>query len=384
MNGMKLLGLNCGALILVSGCAGVPRLYDRAPEGAILAPKVEDIVRQIACELGHASRTQMKGRDYVITALLNLQVIDTLHVTPSLSFISPLSAPNTNFTLGESLDVGGERKRSFTTTLVLHSAEFQKENGNLPAYSDKDPQKSINKSPCAGDKLYSLAGNLGLSEIVRDGLGSYLIRYGDANVHADDTQVKALFGSTIEFAVNRTVSALGPVWTLTSFKGPGGSGGLLNGKSLGTDTLTITFSLVSNHPEALAAALQRVRDLEAARTRSLEAVENSAIVNVAAQEKAVSAKRTLRRLQEFGVRPNKSAAVELEEANRTIDDADAAQRNLDNARAERDRATRELENARMEAARATEQKGKAVENAATAGQTLLNYMILQNLNVTPR
>lgn len=60
------------------GCAGVPRLYPPAATERALAPKVNDIVAQVACELRKASRTHLVGRNYFVTALLNLQVDDTL------------------------------------------------------------------------------------------------------------------------------------------------------------------------------------------------------------------------------------------------------------------------------------------------------------------
>jgi hypothetical protein len=50
---------------------------------------------------------------------------------------------------------------------------------------------------------------------------------------------KGAFGGAVKFVVTKGVSAAGPTWTLTHFKGPGGLGSF---SRLNTDSLTIAFA----------------------------------------------------------------------------------------------------------------------------------------------
>jgi len=374
------VGTGIGALLLTSGCSGVPQLYRPFPgkdAHIALAPKVNDIVRQIACELRNASLTHLNGRNYLVTALLNLQVDDTLHVTPSLSFINPLAAAK-NSTILEALDVGGERRRTFTTTLYLETNELIKirQHGELGT--------SITSNPTCNDKaLYSLSGDIGLTDIVRDGVGSYLVRYGDFEPHADAGANKPLFGSTVQFAVNRTVTALGPIWTLKRFKGPGGSAGLLNGKQLGTDTLTITFALIENNKEAVEVALNNVKNQQKLRDQLAQRYQSLAVRNLTTQQRLAKFVKLLQRQLSLSPNAQKSTGAMLQAQNE-IEKGRVAQQEVENARAELDRANRELEKAKDDAERTAEQSQRSVRDATAAGQTLLNNMILQNLSVSPR
>jgi hypothetical protein len=356
--------------MLLGGCAGVPRLYrpDRQNPQTALAPKVDDIIHQIACELQVASNRHLKGRNYIITVFLNLQVDDALHITPSLSFINPFERAGTSSTILEAADLGGERRRTFTTTLFLESKELIK---------GFDPSK-----PCNDAKLYRLDGELGLSEIVRDGAGAYLVRYGDRKIHPDVDKTFPLFGSTILFAVNRTVSALGPIWTFKRFKGPGGNAGLLNGKVLNTDSLTITFSLQSNDVGVIEAALQRLNREQGLYLEAASGFEKVATANVAAQERAVTAQKVI---SSKGRKPaNFVKSAEVKKAEADIAAAQQAGRNLEGARAALDAARLRLNAAKSEAADTAAKNEQPTERAVDAGQRLLNTMILQNLNVQPR
>ncbi|HEX8554785.1 MAG TPA: hypothetical protein VF695_08775 [Sphingomonas sp.] len=371
--------ISFGCLSLLVGCAGVPQLYRPSADKptTTLAPKVDDIVHQIACELRDASRTHLKGRNYLVTLLLTLQVDDTLHLTPSLSFINPLATAGTNSTVLEALDVGGERRRTFTTTMLLETKEFLK--GSV----DASIEAGTASPSCNGKKLYNLSGELGLRDIVRDGVASYLVRYGDLEVHPDIEANKTLFGSTVQFAVNRTVTALGPVWTMTTFKGPGGSAGLVNGKRLGTDTLIVTFALQSNDPAAIETALQAVRSRQEARDRNAERYQGLAAANLIAEQRETDARETLARQTRLLGGGRKSSAERLA-AELATTEAQQARQRLDTAREELDRANDELERARAEARIVSERNERSSAAAALAGQSLLNTMILQNLNIQPR
>jgi hypothetical protein len=79
---------------------------------------------------------------------------------------------------------------------------------------------------------FDLTGNLGIIETVDLGLRSV-----DTSDAAQYQKEKA-FGQSIQFAVTKNVSALGPTWTLVRFTGPGG---LFGAERIDTHELIISF-----------------------------------------------------------------------------------------------------------------------------------------------
>lgn len=226
------------------------------------------------------------------------------------------------------------------------------------------------KGVCGQKELYRLDGDLGLREVVRDGVKSYDVRYGlprtaepaqsPAAKAEDETDASTLsFGSTIQFEVNRSITALGPVWKLERFQGPGGSGGLLNGKRLDTDSIVITFvrKPLKKDPTTEQQLVDRLKELTEAIRQQIEA-----------EEAARRARLLLEQANKSGL---KSFALEQRET-----------------AAKADLAKAEEATARAQANVIAVQRGitgtQADMSAIQASQNLLNTMILQNLNVQPR
>lgn len=351
------------SLAALPSCAGVPQLYRPArvnPDTA-LAPKVEHIVDRITCELAGVSRTHLAAGDYVITVLLTLQVNDEINLTPSLAFVEPLAAAGTNRTITEGLGIGGARERTFTSTFYFDSRQL------------------ATRPPCEESprRLYRLDGDLGLAAIARDGIGigSYQSAAGLSPAPSPPS-----FASQIKFTVTRSVGALGPTWTLVSFKGPGGANGLLNGKALTTDILNVAFAAKKKAEpapaaERLVAALEELVRQRAARER--EAAETAAAKRA---ELATAVRNERIRSSRFQSMLDKRRG---QEAIRRVEaEVAAGEREQARAAAERARADADLEAARQAAQASASAQSQA--DAIATGQGLINTTILQNLNVQPR
>lgn len=345
-----------GVMVSLAGCAGVPQLYSsKVPLGFTMAPKVQDIVRSLTCELTKVSAGKLAKKDYLITATLTLQVNDELNFSPTLSFVDPLRVAQTSRAFNENLGIGGARERNFSSIFYFSSAELA--------------QKKA--CPEQGDKLYKLSGNLGLDEIVRDGIGirdeqlvtSHLLPPNEAS-----------FASQVKFVVTKSVGALGPTWSLLTFKGPGGASGPINGKSFKTDTLIVAFSprklgktLAEIQLEVTKAILKRLEDR--AQEAKLAAAQKKAQADLV--KSLYSAKLNMPRL-------GGQARFQIERANGQAEDAA-----LESSQAQREvqRVRDELE-VLEEAAR--QSRIRITEDALDANKNLTNTLLLQNLNIQPR
>lgn len=349
--------VGAGSLVvatMLSACAGVPRLYPPNPSVATaLAPKVEDIVRELTCELTSASKTYLVDKDYLISATLTLQVNDDVNFSPSLSFIEPLTVAQTNRAYNQNFGIGGARERNFSSLFHFDSAELAK-------------RESCKQ---ASGKFYRLDGNLGLAEIVRDGIG---IRDQQLVAYKLSPPTEPSFASQIKFVVTKSVGALGPTWTLLTFKGPGGATGPLNGKSLTTDTLIVAFSAKKKGKTLAELQLENTQRLVELLTQQAE----RARANAARQRDATSNLKN--RLMEGT--PFLKSQIRSELAQAEVQQAEAEQKSID-AQNQLDRAQLEVQTL-GEAARLS--RGRVVEEALDANKNLTNSLILQNINVQPR
>lgn len=352
---------------ILSGCAGVPELYKpaRINGDTVLAPKVENIVDRLTCELADASRKHLAGKDYVITVVLSLQVNDDLNLTPSLSFIDVLPVASTNRTFTQNTGIGGSRERQFTSTFTYNSKDLQ----------------ATDVAGCTTDskKLYRLDGNLGIAEIVRDGIG---IGTRQAFHHQNEPPVPPSFASQVKFVVTRSVNALGPTWNLVSFKGPGGANGLLNGKALNTDSVNIAFAVKKEPPPSLATKAQLEELLALARSRAER--EREATDDLGRKQDLLALVVAAEAQKANG--PRFKSMAERERSRQMVERAKGALREAEqkklNATAERVRADTALEEARQIAG--TLAAANAESEALLKGQQLITTMILQTLNVQPR
>ena len=215
---MKFGAWVCGAGILavVGGCSGVPQLD--VPSGLTVA----HIIDKIQCEVWEARRTHkgLRDKQWTVVANLTLQVDDSVGLTPTVSFIHPFATAGTSFTFGASAALKGARQRIYVEQVEILVNDVKERS----CRSAKDD--------------FSLTGNLGIVETV--GLAMRSLDPNDAARFMPDAD-KDAFGQTIQFAVTKNVSAVGPTWTLVHFTGPGG---LFGAERIDTHRLIIAFAPV--------------------------------------------------------------------------------------------------------------------------------------------
>jgi hypothetical protein len=335
---------------MLSACShGVPSLTEQ-PIGQS-GPTVQAVIKHIDCELSQANENSLgtlAAQKYLVNVNLLLQVDDNVDVTPSFSYIDPLKAASTNFTFVLAADVGGARRRTFTTTYTIGAAQ-------LPP----------SKTACGDDVGVSgvkseLRGDLGIQEIVANGLMAKALGGGIITAAPDLTdKTVPSYGSQVQFVITRSITNLGPVWTLTHFKGPSGSSGLLNGKKQYTNTVTLGFAPQIPSAPAPSAATT-------AASARLAAVQS----NIARLNDAIQASELSARAQ---VRPGKSMQelqLQLQIPRLNAD--------LLSLEAERSSAEADLHAAQTEDERRAETVSR--DAAATAAENLVTTMFLQNLS----
>lgn len=163
------------------GCQGHLPSLDTAPPHA--APKAQDIVNHIACEIGVAMNyAALPGVDvslkkriearvasdprlpgwlgdlsqyhFVATAQISLEVTDTEGLTPSLQYLNNAGS----LTIGLGGQLTGTQDRSLTLNYAIDLADLN------PA----DTQSYC--APFTGGSVKAIAGDLGLADIIADGL----------------------------------------------------------------------------------------------------------------------------------------------------------------------------------------------------------------------
>ena len=384
---------------LISGCAGVPNFYGSTfnkPAKKDTAghydsgPKVNDIAKHISCELAASIKASnhaaMRDDNYFIKVFLTLEVDDSLDVTPSLGLIDPFTKAMTNVTTTAAGDLGGARQRIFTATYSLESAKLAD-----PAW-------------CTGvdivsRKTYRLNGNLGFDEVVDDGLDITKDGYdlttdpGYAGLHIVTTgndQSAPSFGSTIKFTITRQLSGLGPLWTLTRFKGPSGMSGLLNGKRPDIDSVILTFSpqlskagkAAKNQNDAAQASAASARDARQQKQYALDeavgarASEQGRLDGLRAKQNQFSGRSFIesRRLSAAIASQAQTVQNRDQDVKTARDALDGAHRTEASTAADADRARRKLD----------EVAGNSDANASNATSSLLTSMLLQQIgNIQP-
>lgn len=366
--------------ILLAGCAGVPDLglARRAP-GNVYNYKVTDIVDHLSCELHAAMKDHQELADnsYRISVLLTLKVDDNLDLTPSLTLMNPMQNEKYSFSGLIAADLGGARQRTFTTNYTLEAERLK----DAPWC---DVGKDVTKKA-----MYRLDGNLGLSEIIREGLKVTEEPKEDRGVHlptSPDDKAAPSFGSYVQFAVTRQLGGLGPLWTVRRLKGPSGGSGLLNGKRLTTDSLAIAFAAPAPpRQDRQAAAMEQL-------TRALgdlgkQIAENSAALAKRDQARVFAAQveQRLSATLNLPVRNDRGALVKRNTARARLQaaqgEAQAAEDAL--ARQQSARATAELKadaaRVSVDLANAEAARTRPSTDAAGTARDLLGTILLQNL-----
>jgi hypothetical protein len=235
---------------MCGGCT-VPR-YD-VPYSATGQPTAHTIVARLQCELRDMVRNDrpddpitwhrdfLLNHDYQVEAAVSLEVNNTGGLAPTVSYMNPLTAA-TSFAVGGTGTLSESRDHNFTENLQFSIRDI---------YNDWRSGADPHECPPADTEL---AGTLGLSDFVAMASVSPNLDQS-ANLTA-----KGVFGGSITFLVTKSLSALGPTWTLVHFKGPGGLASL---SQVNTDKITVAFAQGTNVGKPLAKVASRPSNPEA-------------------------------------------------------------------------------------------------------------------------
>jgi hypothetical protein len=216
----------------LAGCAALPALD--APVGSApdtQGPSVPQLVTHIQCEVRQAFKPLDERTSFIVAANLTLDVTNSQSFSPVLNVITPLNPATTNRTtiLGGQLGATQHRTMNLVFTLIL-DAKTQSLSHDCPSKAEG-----------------GLGGSLDLKEVVDSGLDSikafFLRQPADGNEVGNYKSASAIpsFGSTIDFSITKAAGG-GPQYNLARFKGPSGSGNLLNFQRINKDTLIIAFA----------------------------------------------------------------------------------------------------------------------------------------------
>jgi len=229
------------ATVLV-GCTSIPRFH--GSDSAKDAPTVAELVTHIQCEIWNIVTEGGKSdwhtnalatHQYVAFANLTVDVTNFEGTSPSLSFIAPYQTPMTNLTKSVSGQWTGTQHRSINQTFSL----------NIQAPNEAYAHEHCLSPGKDGARLH---GDLGLAAIIKAGLAhveqpEFVFKRPGSTDPTKLSSTAPVFGSTIDFTIVYGIGNIGPTWTLTHFKGPGGgsgSGSGSGGSSQGLLTLTRT------------------------------------------------------------------------------------------------------------------------------------------------
>ena len=209
--------------VLVSGCASMPA-FD-APDDGYGGPTVATVIDKIQCEIAEArddprnQHLHLKGlapfSRWGAAVQLTLTVNDTAGTAIAglpLSYIHPLSVAATSWTLNASPVLYQTRARTFSQNYTILITSIP-----LGQQCDRFHQPGFN-----------LEGDLGLREQIYMGLHSFDDSQHSADIYTPQTagtppsgaSKSDNFGATVSFHIYKGVNAIGPTWTLQTFKGP--------------------------------------------------------------------------------------------------------------------------------------------------------------------
>lgn len=226
--------------VAFSGCA-VPR-YD-VPLDPYAQPTVKTIVERIQCEIRDMVRNDrpddpasfhrrfLLNEDYDVTIALSLEVNDSGGLSPSVSYVTPLTAA-TGFTFAANATLSQARDHTFSENIELSTRQIYTEWQAGRAY----------ECPVANTNL---AGALGIKDLV-----SMAVSTPDLDENLKSGQ-KSVFGGTVQFVVTKSLSATGPSWQLVRFKNVAA---LTNFSEIYTDKITLAFAPGSDRGKRLVRA----------------------------------------------------------------------------------------------------------------------------------
>jgi len=198
--------LASGATAL-GGCAIMAPSFE-VPTDDRGVPSTASISQRIKCELidmirddvpqPYEHRLALLAYDYEIAMLLSLNVTDKGAIAPSLNF--PYS--KVAFNLGGNLS----QARGDSLSINLNYSMRELAHNWVKGYASAEcPTFDTN-----------LAGDLGLRRSV-----SAALETPDLKPGVEVSPTSGEFSGSIEFTIAKSLSDVGPTWTLTHFKGPG-------------------------------------------------------------------------------------------------------------------------------------------------------------------
>jgi hypothetical protein len=184
-----------------------------------LSPTVAQLVTHIQCEIFRARKQSglenLTKRKYVSFAQLTVDVTNFQRTAPQLDFIHRYMTAMTNLTYTLGGQFTGTQHRNITQSFTIDLTQAKPGSDEL----------------CTkGTESDLLSGELGLDAVIADGLHQSVS--DDFAVYPTPNNKKTLlnptnlpvFGSTVDFTIVYGINNLGPTWTITHFKGPGGAG----------------------------------------------------------------------------------------------------------------------------------------------------------------
>ncbi|OSJ19974.1 hypothetical protein BSR47_00335 [Bradyrhizobium canariense] len=226
---------------LLTSCANIVPSFDIPTSPITKGPTVQSIVDRVTCELAELVSPESLSNpeknvgyflltaQYEVAVQLDLSVNDTGGLAPSLTYTAGI------FEFGASAKVEQSREQTFHETLFYNMLNLQEQMITRDREIAAGAQlPRIGACPITDTNL---AGKLGIRQAVEMAADSdYLqvAKQGD----------QGAFGGQINFTVTKNLNGVGPTWTLTHFKGPGGLGSV---SEVNTDKLTFAFA-EATHP----------------------------------------------------------------------------------------------------------------------------------------
>lgn len=276
--GKRMAPAAMAAVMACTGCA-VPK-FDVPYTPNSGQPTISSIINRVKCELADLVRDPLQqiergnyssqdtwhewfllNGDYDVQITLSLEVNDTGGLTPSVTFMEPVTKL-ISFMFGGAANLSESRDHTFTDNFQLSMRQLYAD-----AQMARDPSANLDEKARAAfshtcpPRETNLSGMLGLKNFIA--MGSQTERLpAESATQATPAKSKSgqpsssapsnnsatqAFGGTIAFLVTKNINGLGPTWTTTRWKGPGG---LLGLSQVNTDKITLAFAQGPNVGQA--------------------------------------------------------------------------------------------------------------------------------------
>jgi hypothetical protein len=234
---------------LLTSCSNIDR-FDVPKNPVTGTPTLRSIVARIKCELAEMAADDYKYKafmdagDFVVAIQLSLTVNDDGSLAPSFTYTNGL------FSFNAGAKLGAQREQNFTEQLIWSIKDIRTEM-ILAQEASRKLGREVDSFHCPNVDT-NLAGEIGLVKSAEMAFTSEGL-----NLNTKLSGSSGAFGGYVNFVITKNLNAVGPTWTLTHFKGPGG---LLGLSEVNTDKLTFAFAERSA-TGTIARAAQTVRAL---------------------------------------------------------------------------------------------------------------------------